>query len=514
MLKTSIKLFLLTITVMSMLTLAALAESPAEEVCTFDNLSISYPADWIRKDNSLGIFLEKDEGFFQITTAVFPEGYTMEASEMIESGAITAVMQGQESEKIQYTSEPQIVSINGKDYVTLSVMNDGTPLIQYIGFKDHIMLVIVVKGETCQAAAPDILASLRWAEEGAISSDAASGEYNVNRLINRENAEGKQELVGLISDPVPAVFSDFAPMFAGSMAVLNSSIKEEQINLGRCYYSDSRYVYAWHYVDSNILVYVQSTSNDAQIGEIVITASTSVDKIQAARMITDLLIASYGSLSSIHSFAYDRLFALDDTGIPYDGPELPYWTENGWTIVFEQNEYNYLCRISYTGELEPLQEPPIITDNFIALPPAFREGLTVDGFCERFNWICKIMKMSELRLSEPDNDNGRSRAGIFENVGTLLLRFENPDHPEWITGVILGAFNDDTAVLWAGCIAAMYAFSNADENDLQSLILLGGGSGSWPSLAKMKPYICLNNTVLQAFIINGRPMAAIFGTGT
>ena len=510
MVKTTLKLLILTFAVLVMLASCVSAENMA--VCTFDGLSVSYPQDWSRYEDRQGIFLEKDGGFFQINTAVFPEGFTMSAAEMIESGAIASLMKDDASEKRRYTSEPELISVNGREYVRLSAMNGETPLIQYIGFMDNILLVFTVKGETCQAEAENIITSLRLAKDGEVSSDAASGQDNVNKQIHRQNAEGRQELVGMISDPVPAVFSEFAPIFAGSMAVLNSSVPEDAVDLGRCYYSDSRYVYAWHYLDSIIRVYVQGTSEKAMISEIVITAPNSMDEKLAGQLIADLLVASYGSLSRVGSSAYDRLFALKKTGIPFDGPEKPYWTENGWSIVFERPDYLYQCRISYSGELEPLQEPPVIAEDFTALPPAFRDGLTADVFLERFNWVCGIMQMKELRLSEPGEGDAGFRDGMFEDVGMLSLRFENPEQPDCITGVYLETANNDPGVLWAGCVAAMYAFSGMDEADLQSLILLGGGSGNWPMLAEMKPYVCLNGVALQAFIVNDRPMAAIFGT--
>ncbi len=510
MLKASMKLLILTMTVLVMLASCASAENTA--VCTFDGLSLSYPQDWTCIENEQGIFLKKDGGFFQINTGVFPEGYTMGAAEMIESGAVAALMEDMASEKRRYTSEPELITVNDRDFVRLSAMNGETLLIQYLGFMDNIMLVFTAKGEACQAEAVNIIASLRLAKDGEVSSDAASGKENVNKEIRCQNAEGRQELVGLIGDPVPAVFGEFSPVFAKSITVLNPSVSEDAVDLGRCYYSDGRYVYAWHYLDSIIRVYVRSTSDKAMISEVVITAPDSIDEKLAERLIIDLLVASYGSLSRISSSAYDRLFALQETGIPFDGPEQPYWTENGWSIVFERSDFLYQCRISYIGELEPLQEPPVIADDFTALPPASRHGLTADVFLERFNWVSGIMKMKELRLSEPGEGDAGVRAGLFGDVGMLSLRFENPEQPDYITGVYLDTLNNDTGVLWAGCVAAMYAFSGMDEADLQSLILLSGGSGNWPMLVEMKPYICLNGAALQAFIVNGRAMAAIFGT--
>ncbi len=129
----------------------------------------------------------------------------------------------------------------------------------------------------------------------------------------------------------------------------------------------------------------------------------------------------------------------------------------------------------------------VLADDIAALPPTVRGGMTADVFLERFNLISGIMKMKELRLSESRESDAGTRAGIFEDVGLVTLRFENLDQPDCVTGVYLETFNDDTSVLWAGCIAAMYAFSGIDEVDLQSLILLGDGSENWPSLAACIP---------------------------
>ena len=181
MLKASMKLLILTMTVLVMLASCASAENTAG--CTFDGLSLSYPQDWTCIENEQGIFLKKDGGFFQINTGVFPEGYTMGAAEMIESGAVAALMEDMASEKRRYTSEPELITVNDRDFVRLSAMNGETLLIQYLGFMDNIMLVFTAKGEACQAEAVNIIASLRLAKDGEVSSDAASGKENVNKEI-------------------------------------------------------------------------------------------------------------------------------------------------------------------------------------------------------------------------------------------------------------------------------------------------------------------------------------------
>ena len=489
---------------------AAAAES-AGKTCVFDGYSLTYPEQWEYKENIQGIFLIYGEGFFQIDTGVFPEGFTITAQEMLDSGMISNVMENVGGEEFKYTSTGEVVTIGERDYVMLSAARDVIPFRQYIAFADNILLVFTVKGEDCIARAPEIIATLKPAEAGAPSSDVASGEHNVNKHIYRTDAEGKKQLVGIVSDPQPAYFSRFSRLLTGSLQALYEDEAPSPYSFGRSFYSDGRYVYVFPYYDAILRVYVTDDTENGQIEKVVITVAVdSVSEQVATREILDLVLASYGSLSDIGSFAYDHLFSLDSReSLDFSGPEQPDWTENGWSIVFEKDAFCYRCVIAYSGELPPVSGPAIMTEPG-DFPPIARPGLSVEAFTKRFNELCAILKLEPLRF-EANGEAGRVRNGVFGGSGRMIVTCADDADPGRVTHVTVETIDADTSTLWLGCCAALYAATDMSLRDFPYMLALHGAAGTWAQICGLKPAVYVDGVVLQAFIAGDRPVGALYG---
>ena len=495
----------------------------AEEIpaaCAFDGFVLQYPARLEVKQDEAGIFIRGEEnGFIQINTERFPDGYQKSASDLLRGRTIDHLKQDIDIEGFTYDEGSMVISIGDHEYVYLTAQKNSVPFYQYIAVIDSVLIIFTIKGETYNKLIPSVLATLRKADKADLALTQYTGDP-VTAPLTRADSHGKEELIGYSGATVKVKYGAFMDRFQALMVELTGAKNPGVFHLSRCYYSDGQYVRIFKDGQIAARIYTSGPEDTSSVTGLHFTGSTSmISEKEMSTASAVVLIASYEALGYTHYETIDRFIDLLETGLPKENGDEVFWTDNGYETHLGRNEREYFGTVCLHGAYEKRKAKNNKIPDTNDLPPIDQPELTAEVFIDRYEHISRMLTPDPKSAIMPDETPVQEDGGFVLNCpfravhGKLKLYLKDGSAAAPVIRILIECPSEYQGLMSVACMSAFFGATDLDDEEIIDVLCLADESDTlWGFICSTSPFVRTNDVTLQASVRDGQLIAVLHGS--